>query len=416
VTNTSVSTWLWRVLLSLTALVVVWRIMVTGVVEYLTDGSEPASAERVLSWNDSHPKALYLAAREALERDPRGAAEMARRAYASDPTDPRPLLLLASIRRDQGQVASADRLAGWVAVLRPADVQVLVALADYWERGGRLDRALQALGGALEVDPGLGRELFPLLLKLAEEPATRELFEPLAAAPPPWWDGFFAHVAQRSVRLETLGALLTLRRTSAVPLSAAERDAAVARMQREREWPAAYLLWVNGLSAEQRRWLGSVYNGSFELETTGRGFDWRIRNAKGVKVARQPTYGIRDKLALHLVFEGRELIFRHLYQPLFLGPGNYELRLLGRPDRLQGRGGLVWRIRCEEEPDRLLGTSDRFLGTSEWRMSRVSFDVPADACAAQILLLESMGDNPYDHKLEGEVWFDQLVVRRLHAP
>jgi tetratricopeptide (TPR) repeat protein len=407
---------LWRAGLALIAALVIWRVTVLGVAEHYAEGDGgPASAARALAWDRNNATALYESARAVLATDPDQAMDLARRAFAASPVDARPLLVLAQAHLALGEPVQADRLAEQAGRLVPTRVSVLLQMARYWGDRGRVDRSLAALSDALTASPALSRDLFPALLRLAEDPLARDAFTPITAQPPPWWDGFYAYLAQRAVALETVAAFTTLRRQSPVPLSGEERDAAVERLQRENEWPAAYLMWVNGLDPERRRHLGSVYNGGFEAEVTERGFDWHLPRIKGAKAARQHTYGVRGERALRVIFEGREMRFRHLYQPLFLAPGNYAFHALARPDQLQGRGGPVWTVRCVAGDKPLLGNSERYLGSSEWRRSDFRFSVPEEGCSGQLLRLESTGTTSYDHRLEGEIWFDQVAIRRIRG-
>ncbi len=406
---------IWRLLIGGLLLLAFWRVIVLGLAEHYAMGlgsGTPDAAEKVLAWNPDHPRALAEAALLALASDPVRAIELARKASAADPGNALPLALLARAYLARGEADMADAFADRAREMMPTRVPPLIQLVEYWGERQRLDRALDLLSTVLTADPGLGESYYPRLLALVEDTSILPAFRPLTQQPPPWWDAFFAQVAKRAVKAETVSLLTAMRGESTVPLSEQERDAAVSRLLRDGDWPAAYLMWINGLNAEQRLSLGNVYNGNFELEMDGKGFNWGVRTARGVRITRQKTFGIRGEKALHLMFDGTEFRFEHLYQPLFLAPGDYEFSVEARPDRLQGRGGLRWSVYCINEDGTLLGQSKRLLGTSEWRRESFPFTVPASACAGQTLRLESEGKRLFDHKLSGEAWFDQAVVRR----
>lgn len=414
----TVAVGIWRIGLGVVVLVLVWRIVVWGVSEHFAAESGIApltAAKKTLAWDTSNAGALYVTALAALPDDPATAVDFATRSIENNPTDARPLVVLANAFLAQGLVDRADGYAASAAVLTPVDATVLVGLADYWTKRNQAGKALEFLSTVLQVNPGLATRAFPLLLQVAESADSREILAPLAKTPPEWWEDFYAYAVRRAVSLETVAVLTTMRRKSQEPLSPKERSAAVARLQQDNEWPAAYLTWVNGLTQAERRYLGSVYNGGFEGEMSSEGFDWSIRPVKGVEASRQHTYGIRGEKALHIVFSGHELRFKHLWQPVFLAPGDYRFWTMVRPDRLQGRGGLKWVIRCVDALDESLGESARFLGASEWRWSQFDFSVPMDGCAAQVLRLESDGRTSFDHRLEGEVWFDQVAIRPINS-
>jgi len=413
---------LWRLALGAVALLLLWRMLVVGVSGHYVDRIEvegEAAAQKALAWNPSHPEALRVAARRGLEADPAAAAVKAERALQFNPADARALLVLAYARLALGESEAADGHARQAARLMPAKASVRMGLTEYWLKREQPGEAVVQLDQALRIKPALGRELFPRLLQVAESAEARGLLLPLTQDPAPWWEAFFRHACRSAVSLETVTALTQMRRSSEQSLSVGEREALVQRLLKERQWPAAYLAWVNGLEPGQRRYLGSVYNGGFEVEISNQGFDWQLPRIKGVSAARRHTYGIQGEQALQLVFSGRELRFRHLRQRLFLAPGSYRFQAKVRPEGLQGRGGLNWTVSCLEgrraessqvEP---LGRSERFLGSSDWRWSRFDFVVPATDCTAQELSLESLGRTAFDHKLEGEIWLDQVRIRRI---
>ncbi len=296
--------------------------------------------------------------------------------------------------------------------LMPTRVSILLRLAKYWDARGSLEKTLQVLGQAMTAKPSLARDFYPNLLQLAESADYRAAFKPFAESPPIWWDGFYAHVAKRALSLETLVFFTAMRRESEIALSELEREAAVERLLVEGEWAGAYLMWVNGLSESRKKYLGSVFNGGFEADITHKGFDWRAPKAESVKVEYAHSYGIQGERALHLNFKGREFHFRGFFHMLYLGPGDYQFVARVRPDRLQGRGGLSWVVRCAGAEETELGSSKRFIGSNEWVTEKFVFTVPEEACVAQVLSLESQGNRLFDHKLQGDIWFDRVGIRR----
>jgi tetratricopeptide (TPR) repeat protein len=407
---------LWRIGLGTLGVLLLWRIVILGVSDHYAaqiDVDGESAAQKALAWNPSNSQALRILADWTLAQDPASAAMKAERSLQADPTDARALLVLAHARLVLGETEPADRHAEQAARLMPVKASVQLGLAEYWIKRQRTERALAHLDRALRVKPGLSEELFPRLLEVAESFEARELLAPAAHEPAPWWGDFFLYVCRKALSLETVSALKLMRRGSALPLSEGEREALVERLLKERQWPAAYLAWVNGLDPDRRRYLGSVYNGGFEAEISSIGFDWQLPRIKGFNAARRHTYGIRGEKALHLVFTGRELQFRHLRQRLFLAPGGYSFRSMVRPQGLQGRGGLSWTVYCADSPEADLGRSGRFLGSSDWRWSQFDFVVPSTGCAGQELRLESLGRTSFDHKLEGEIWLDQVSIRRV---
>ena len=288
--------------------------------------------------------------------------------------------------------------------------------AEYWMKRNKPEKALQHWRALLITDISYGSKIFPVLTKVAENPESLYLIKPLAIAPPPWWGQFYKYLAEKTIKIDALIAVTSMRDLSEVKLSGDERRYLVRRLLKEQIWSGAYLVCINGLDSEQRKYLGNIYNGGFELEPTNEGFDWVFPRVRGVEFNRQETYSLVGIKALHLTFSGQEIRFNHLRQYLFLPAGDQEFQVGIRMNQLSSRGGLKWVVRCSGDVSRVLGESNRILGTSGWYKLRFHFTVPANdtACESQLLQLESTGKNNYDHKLEGEIWFDSLAIKTLY--
>ena len=94
---------------------------------------------------------------------------------------------------------------------------------------------------------------------------------------------------------------------------------------------------------------------------------------------------------------------------LFLAPGDYVLSGRVRPDKLQARRGLQWRVHCSAGPSVVLGQSGEFAGTGDWREFSFPVSVPPE-CNGQVLRLFSVGQRDVDHELSGAIWFDDLAL------
>jgi hypothetical protein len=137
-----------------------------------------------------------------------------------------------------------------------------------------------------------------------------------------------------------------------------------------------------------------------------------VRRAERVDAATRKTSGVKGEKALHLVFKRREARYSHVNQPLFLDPSTYRARGMVRTDSLDSQGGLKWVVRCLLPEENLLGESDRFLGSSEWREFSFSFRVPSD-CASEEIRLVSAGSRSFEYKITGGIWFDDLSMRKV---
>lgn len=404
-----------RALLLVLALFLLWRSAALGLSAHFAAQAEIGdsdAASRALSWNAREPTALYAQALAELGENPAGARATLARAFAENPAQVRPLIALAVLAQDDPGQGDAESLVRAAVGLMPTDPWVRIKAASYWAARGDLTQAMGQWSLALEVDPGARAKLFPIFLKLAEDPRTLPVFQPLMATPPVWWEPFFGVLAKRALDIQPVRLLFAERRESArAPISEPERQAYVERLKRQGLIAEAYIEWVNGLSRGQRAKLGLLHDGGFELEPANWGFDWHLRSGPRALVDRAQTYGTDGAQGLHILFDRQERPFGEVYQPLFLDPGSYRLTGKVRTDSLDSPGGLKWVLRCVLPGRQDLGESERFLGGNPWRDFSFDFQVP-DSCRLQELRLVSAGKRPFEHAITGGAWFDRMAIRR----
>lgn len=408
---------IWQALLVLALGLLAWRIAAVGLASVQVralDTGDATAARQALVWYPGQAAALYRQGLELHDDDPAAATEKLTAAFTHNPTNPRPLLVLAGLALANGDAARADRLVAQVDALRPSNADLQRDLGQYWLQRQRPEQAFQHWSRAIAADPGLAPPLFATFRQLFQDPSQTPAFTALTRNPPDWWTDFFVDTAQRGQDLSTLRRLYRLRREApAAPLTQAERQAYYERLLREGLSEEAYLAWVNSLNPTQRQQLGPLYNGSFELPLLGHGFDWRIEPLDRVDVTRAPFEG-ESKNALRLRFRLLRTPYRHLVQPLLLAPGAYELTGKSRDLHLLTEGGFRWQVRCRAPAPALLGESERIFGSDAWSAFRFEFEVP-DTCRDQELRLVSADDAGREILTDGELWFAQLGIRRLAA-
>ncbi len=409
--------WVFSLLILAMGLLVAWRILVVGMSDHYTRKAglgDPQAVDSALLWNGSQPRALYLKGYALMETDPESSEEFLRQSIALNPGDADPMESLARLQMQSGRTGQADRLIELAVARMPANKGVRLRAADYWVARGKLDRALSNWTAVLELDRNQGGQIYPLLMRLAGNPKTLGVFRELMQSPPSWWDDFFAYLAANAGKLETVVNVATLRHATEVPLSARERALLVERLQKEQQWPEAYLVWINGLDKEQRRYLGSVFDGGFELPPGEGGFFWHFPEHKAWIIRRKHTYGGEGEKSLHILYRGEPTPVHQVHQYLLLGKGRYLLQLRARVDRLRIPTGLQWVVRCAEDNGRVLGASSPLVGASDWEMQQFRFEVPDSLdCRGQVLRLEISDAGAGLPLVEGEVWFDRISIRKL---
>ena len=405
----------WRGLVILIAGFLAWRIIVSGLaghaLEQLRNG-DTAAAQRILGIMPGQPEALYQEAMALLPTDGVGAEVQLANAYRRNPARARPLMALADLALARDELERADALVEAAVKLEPANHAIHRGAAVFWLNRGQLELGLQHLSQTLEAWPGPNQDLLDIFVRFAEDPAIRIALKPLAQNPPPWWPAFFQRLAQRALNVDAVRfayGLSTL--TSQTPVTPEERQAYIQRLVKESLITEAYLTWVNGLSPAERKHMGLLHNGSFELPLGKEVFDWQWSPHRQVVVRTAATVGVAGERALQLIFRGQKGRFQHLHQALYLDPGTYRLSGKVQLDSLTSQGGLRWTLRCLQPRQVVLGESDRFLGSEKWRGFKLDFEVPED-CQLQEIRLESAGRVSLEQKISGEIWFDDLAVRR----
>lgn len=400
-----------------------WRIIAVNVSDHYVGAMATGtgqSAAQALKWAPHHPDALYRAALDNIPADLEAARQQLSRAYQQNPTDPRPLLILAGLAQAEGALDQADEWVRLAAALRPVDSSLQADVARYWLDRRRFDLALHHWSAALKADPALrsnprfNQPIFDRLRSMLAEDAGVDAFRPITANPPIWWDEFYADTAGHPEHTDILRLIYRMRRQStAVPLTATERRLYVDRLLKDKHFGEAYLAWVNGLTAEQRKHLGPLYNGSFELPITNQGFDWQITDNDRVDIG-AARVDLTERNALRLIFRVSRDPFNHLHQSLYLAKGPYEVSGTYKSANFYSDGGVRWIFRCLSPQPLVLAESERIFGAEEWTSFSFQVEIP-DTCKQQELRLVSGGGSSSEQPVDGELWFDNLSIRRIPA-
>ncbi len=399
-------------LLGLAAAFLAWRIVVTNMAELFLQDDGPDAATPALRWNASNAQARYLEGLSQAKADPARAMADLSSAIRNNPTDGPAYAALARLKEGSGNLAEAEKAMQAAAQMAPRRVDVQLEAARFWFRRGDIARAMKHMDVVLTFGDSLREEIFPDLLKLAEDPATREMAHArLLKQRVAWWPQFFNYAAAKATSVETLRALFQMQAGGPNTVTTDGLRAYLQRLQRENLWVESYLVWLNSLRKDQLNAIGNLFNGGFEEEISNLGFDWIVTPASQVVVDTATTYGATGHKALHVVFRGPRIQFQHVHQYMMLDPGNYSLHGRARSDNLESPEGMQWSIYCVGTA-KALAHSERFNGTDHWQHFATQFQVPAQDCAVQMLRLELAGRSALDYEAKGVIWFDDLSIAR----
>ena len=407
-----------RIVLATAGLFLVWRIAALETSQYYVDkaSTDPRYLEFSLAWNRDDPEALSLSGQLLVEDDPERAESPLRKAFLANPTDNHALTALARVWLGQGNIEQADQAVEMAQRLSPADVAANLQAAAYWLLRRNVERALLDWNRALQAQPGLSKQLFPVLLLIAEQPPQGQSdFSRIVKHLPPWWKGFFIYATRNAKHVNTLRMLNDLYENANRPLTKEELNAYITRLQSEGLWSEAYMVWLNSLTPNQLSVLGQIYDGGFEQTRFTAGFDWHLPKIKSVEADARSPFGGRKGKALQLTFHGNPVRGIIAEQALFLLPGRYRLSGLVKTDSIETTHGLVWTIACADGNKIPLADTERFVGSKQWGSFSTRFTVPAGQCTGQRLYLHVRGSLPRDFRINGEAWFDNLAITWLQA-
>ncbi len=339
---------------------------------------------------------------------------LAHKIIAVDPLNALPYRLLAEITQDQDE---RRELMAQAAKRSRRETQAAFWLLQDGVADKRFDHVIRQADILLRTRPEIQPQVVTLLAQLAEDPAGRpELIQWLARSPD-WRVRFFDQLNRNITRADTPFILMQALTELGQPPSTAELNQYLAFLIEKKFPEYAYNVWLQALPPTALEEVGFIYNPSFERAPSGSPFDWRIstpRNAVGEFV---PLKELSGRRAFHVSFGSGRIGFPELSQTLILPPGRYRLegRLRGS---IAGKRGLLWRVHCTHRPQPPLGQTEPLMGTSQtWRLFSFDFEVPnTPDCAAQSLRLFHDSRSPSEELLNGEMWFDDLLLQRIPGP
>ncbi len=399
-------------LLGLVAALLAWRIFVTNMSELHIQSEDKGAAALALSWDRTNAQALFSEGVRIAKADPAQAITYLAAAVRSNPTDGPTYAAIARLKEEGGDLAGAEQAMQAAAQMAPRRVDVQLEAARFWFRRGDIARAMKHMDVVLTFGGSLREQIFPDLLKLAEDPATREIAHAkLLKQRIAWWPQFFNYAAAKATSVETLRALFQMQADGPNAVTTEGLRAYLQRLQRENLWIESYLVWLNNLRKDQLNAIGNLFNGGFEEKISNLGFDWIITPASQVIVDTASTSGATGHEALRVVFRGPRIQFQHVHQYLMLDPGAYSLHGRVRPDNLETSEGIQWSIYCVGNA-KALAHSERFTGTDHWQHFTTQFQIPPQDCAVQMLRLELAGRSALDYEAKGAIWFDDISIAR----
>lgn len=387
-----------------------WQVIVTG----MADRYAEEAPELALTMDAHNPSALLaLAQHQLTEHHPEAAAVIARGLLRAEPLAGEAFAVLAEAAEAGGEAAKARALYG-IAVLRaPQDLHARAWVIDTQLREGRYAEAMEQINILLRISPEQGAKLFPILVNLSNAPEFARALAQTLSTKPIWRASLLSVLLAQGGHGPMDQVYGALQHNGG--LSTDEAGQWIERLMQEGLWGEAYSRWVGELALAPGTPLAPVYNGDFETEPSGSGFDWRISRSAGVAIDRVTATGVTGAYAIQVSFSGRRVPQINFEQRLLLAPGTYQLHFRARAQSLRSDKGLQWAIACEPE-SAPLGVSAPLQGSFAWKGFDTTFAIPAENCPAQRLWLHNPGAAAAGKEISGDILFDDFTISKRTVP
>lgn len=396
----------YMVLVVVGVLVVVagWRIVGQMQAERYAE-TEP---ERALRWRPDHPQArLALARRQLAQGDAAAARANARRLLAHEPLQGAAFALLAEAADRQGRREEAFRLYRIAERRAPSDLPTRVWLTRRYLEQGDVNNALAQIDRILRMSPQHARGLYPVLMKLAQEPEFAHALASALRQDPPWRSGFLAALHDRRTGDPLAAGHVMQSLQDQGGLAPGDYASWLDSLIAQGRWGEAYARWAGRVPKPDGR-LPLVYNGDFSLPPSDEGFDWRLRRIPGVLLQFEPATEAAGQMA-YLRFLDRSVPAAGLEHPLLLRPGAYRLSLKMRARSLRSQMGLQWVLVCSES-GKTVARTESVDGSIDWRVFEVDVEIPAAGCPSQWLRLVNPVPAGAAQRVVGELWVDDVTI------
>ena len=386
-----------------------WRVLSLGMADHLA----VSNPEKALFWRSNHPEALFrMAEKELSAKNWAQAKEHANNALRANPLDGRSLRVLAQVAEQQGNEKQVYSLFSKAVKLSPRDVISHVWLLEFALRNQQAAPAVVHLDALLRVKPGLMEALLPQAIALAVNPVAQNAMLEQLALNPPWRRHLLMGLATSKFSADQIVPVFTKLHAKS-KLEPADYLPLINRLNNENRYAQSYLTWANLIPIQQRKYLGNVFDGGFELpieEQIG-SFAWLVQEVTGAQLQLLNSRGTMGENSFYVEFEGRRTPFAHLSQILALPSGQWQVSYRAKADRLENTRGLVWRVVCQSNGS-ILADSEPMKGQFNWQELKFEFSVP-DNCAGQRLILMIPARIPAETLINGSLWLDNVIIQRV---
>ena len=409
---------------------------VTGfVISSLTDQGADISPSSLESARTYFKSSAHLSSRIAEielvspERDLAVADREATRATHLSPNDYRNLLVLASVKEAEGDLASAEKNLFAALALAPANADVHWRVANLLLREGQMDRGLEILRSATSANPSTLPSALDLVWKMTG--GSHEAIEGLTTVSNPASRLELARFLLMNSSVEEAISVFRGVDMKSRLASTVTRDF-ISRLDSMGRTASARKLWMELIGSDAESDRGQpIWDGSFEMTPAPvqAPFDWTFAPSNFAQITVDPEAAHTGTRSLRIDFIGRQntRLGGEVKQTIPLQPGaSYRLECYTKTDRLSGSEGPRIAMSSTFAPSWAAVTEPVALGTAGWSKLVFDFVAPqldssvsqsglkisgADSSPALITILHAP-KTTYDTPMRGSVWFDDFQLTR----
>lgn len=278
---------------------------------------------------------------------------------------------------------------------------------------GKAGEAVSYLDILLRRRPASLDEIAEALPALLNDPAGYETVIDRLRQDPPWRTAVIVKLAQEANTVAVGERLLFDMLGSEYPPRPREISASISGYLKQRRYDDAYRLFLFTLSDQERALAGYVFNGKFEHFSTGRPFDWLIRDRPGAEIRTAGGGREGERTGAVVRFLNKPVKTVTLQQSLHLPPGTYRLSLEASGNNLSLPKDLFWSLKCSN-PNRDLGRLLIPAGDYDRRTVVHDFQIAPGSCPMQSLQLETgLIAESWRYRYSGTLLMHEVRIERL---
>ncbi|MER8453927.1 hypothetical protein NKJ46_30205 [Mesorhizobium sp. M0166] len=338
----------------------------------------------------------------------------AKGALAFDLGDARLYSLIGEIKFRQGDKNGAYQLFQQARELSKTEIHALQRSIDRHVETGDLAKAVAEMDILLRRWPDQFSVVADGIPTILANPDGYQAVLAAIAAEAPWRGSLFLSLNGTPEGLDLANRLLLDLTGSGAPPKPGELAAAITGYIRQKEYEAAYRLFLFSLTEEERKLGGYIYNSTFEPTFGGKPFDWQLQDQSGLEVTFAPSKdAVEGEGGATVRFLNTPVKNAALQQYIMLPAGSYKISLIASARNLKLPKDLFWSIRCVDPS----GEIARFSipeGTYNRQNLNQEFSVGPSACPLQLLRLQTAAiAESWRFRYVGTLVMHRLNIERL---